>query len=73
MVVSVTWQRGVLGVRDGREEDRFVEEVCRSLEPLLVGIARSDLGSKRIWWKGVDWHIFVSWDPHVRILVAVNS
>jgi hypothetical protein len=39
MVVSVTWQRGVLGVGDGREEDGFIERMCRKLEGLLTKVA----------------------------------
>jgi hypothetical protein len=39
LVLTVTWQRGVLGVGGGREEDDFVSKVCGKLESLLVEVA----------------------------------
>ncbi|KAI4852086.1 hypothetical protein E4T44_01719 [Aureobasidium sp. EXF-8845] len=43
LILSVTWQRGVLGLADGREEDDFVRKVSGKLEALLGEIAANDL------------------------------
>jgi len=39
--ITVTWQRGVLGLGEGKEEDAFVGRVCAKLEESLVEIANS--------------------------------
>jgi hypothetical protein len=44
LVVTVTWQRGVLGVGDGGEEDGFVRKVCKKLEYLLAKVAKGEDG-----------------------------
>jgi hypothetical protein len=43
MVVNVTWQRGVLSIGDGREEDGFVRKVCGRLQSLIVDVAEGGL------------------------------
>jgi hypothetical protein len=43
LVVSVTWQRGVLGVGGGREEDDFVRKMSGKLKSLLIGVAEGEL------------------------------
>jgi hypothetical protein len=44
LVLTVTWQRGVLGVGVGKEEeDRFVRKVCTKLESLLAKVAKCRL------------------------------
>jgi hypothetical protein len=39
LVLTVTWQRGVLGLADGKEEDDFVKKVGGKLKDLLVEVA----------------------------------
>ena len=39
--ITVTWQRGVLGLDEGIEEDAFVKRVCAKLEESFVEIAKS--------------------------------
>lgn len=41
LVVSVTWQKGVLGVGDEGEEEKFVEMLCANLESSLGEIAEN--------------------------------
>lgn len=41
LVLTVTWQKGVLGVGDAGEEMEFVGRVCRKLEGSLVEVAES--------------------------------
>jgi hypothetical protein len=44
LVLTVIWQRDVLGVGSGREEgDGFVRKVCGKLEGLLVEVAEGGL------------------------------
>jgi hypothetical protein len=43
LVLSVTWQRGVLSLGDGKEEDGFARKVGGKLEGLLVEIAEGEL------------------------------
>jgi hypothetical protein len=43
LVVTVTWQRGVLGVGDDKEEDDFARKVSGELKALLGKIAANDL------------------------------
>ncbi|KAI4735292.1 hypothetical protein E4T50_14182 [Aureobasidium sp. EXF-12298] len=45
LVLTITWQKGVLGVGDGREERAFVERVCGKLEVFLTEIADGGLQS----------------------------
>jgi hypothetical protein len=39
LVLTVTWQRGVLGLANGKEEDDFVKKVGGKLKDLLVEVA----------------------------------
>lgn len=39
LVVTVTWQRGVLGLVDDEEEDSFVRRVCSRIEALIRELA----------------------------------
>ena len=41
LIITVTWQRGVLGLGEGEEEDAFVGRVCAKLEESFVEIANS--------------------------------
>jgi hypothetical protein len=43
LVVSVTWQRGVLWLADERDEDDFVRKAGGKLEGLLVEVAEGEL------------------------------
>lgn len=42
LVITVTWQRGVLGLDEGIEEDAFVKRVCAKLEESFIEIANSE-------------------------------
>jgi hypothetical protein len=43
LIVTVTWQKGVLSVGDEREEREFVGRVCGKLENSLFEAARRGL------------------------------
>jgi hypothetical protein len=46
MIISMTSQRGVLGVgnRKGAEEDGFIRKVCEKLEYLLIKVTKGKDG-----------------------------
>jgi hypothetical protein len=44
LVVSITWQEGILGVgHGGEEENRFIKKTCGKLEDLLIEVAEGGL------------------------------
>ncbi|KAI4756908.1 hypothetical protein E4T52_09077 [Aureobasidium sp. EXF-3400] len=43
LVLTITWQKGVLGVGDAKEEEDFVRSVCGKLEESLAEIANGGL------------------------------
>jgi hypothetical protein len=43
LALTVTWQKGVLGVGDEREEREFVRRVCGKLEESFVEVSASEI------------------------------
>ena len=43
LVMTVTWQRGVLGLRQDGDEDEFVREICSRIEGLLTELSAAPL------------------------------